>query len=229
MSNRERFSRKSLKKPDEFISTSGRLISYFGKNRGKVTIIAVMVAVVFLAVFGVRYNKQAQEANMEALLFEMGQILKQENDKKSDQALKDLEPYLAKFKEGPQKQRAGLMIADVYFQKNQLDNAIKLYSEIISRTSVGEMSYDLAQLGLASSFEGKKEFKKAIDGYKAIIERKTFSLPLFNVYLSLSRCYELDNDKKNALLVLREMISKFQSVKDLDKINQQINKLESKT
>lgn len=186
-----------------------------------------MIALVLMAVFGVRYNKQAQEASMEALLFEMGQILKQEKEMKSGQALKELEQHLGKFNEGSQKQRARLMIADVFFQKNQLDNAINLYSDIVSKASVGELSYDLAQLGLAYSYEGKKEFKKAIDGYKSIIDRKTFSLPLYNVYISLSRCHELNNDKKSALLVLREMINKFQSVKDLDKINQQISRLES--
>jgi hypothetical protein len=163
MSTRERFSRKSLKKPDEFISTSGKLIRYFEKNRGKVAVIAVMIAVLLFAVVGIRYNKQTQEIGMEALLFEMKQILKQDNDKKSDQTLLDLEQHLGKFKEGPQKQRARLLIADVYFQKNQFDKAINLYSDIASKTTAGEMSHDLSQLGLAYSYEGIKDFKKAID------------------------------------------------------------------
>jgi hypothetical protein len=49
---------------------------------------------------------------------------------------------------------------------------------------------------------------------------------LLPVYLGLAQCYELDNDRKNALLLLREAKNKFQDTTALEKINRQIGRLE---
>lgn len=229
MSTRERFSRKSLKKPDEFLTTTGKMIRYFEEHRNRVVAGILGVVVLFMSILGVLYNMQSREARMESLLSEMKHVLTQDKDKNPDQVSKDLDRLLEKFGDGSQKQRAQLMIADFNFQKNQFDKAITLYSDIVANSATGELNRDLAQRGLAYAFEGKKEFKKAIEAYKSMVDRKSFSLPLFPVYMDLSRNYELDNDKKNALLLLREMINKFRNVRELEQINQQISRLEGKS
>jgi len=48
---------------------------------------------------------------------------------------------------------------------------------------------------------------------------------LFEVYWSLSRCYELNNDASNALLILREMQIKFTQNPQVDKIERRIKQL----
>ncbi len=175
MSTRERFSRKSLKKPDEFVTTTGKVIKYFEEHRSRVVAGALGVVILFMSILGVLYNMQSRDARMESLLSEMKLVLNK--DKNPDQVSNDLDRLLGKFGEGSQKQRAKLMIADFNFQKNQFDKAISLYSDIASNSAAGELSHDLAQLGLAYSFEGKKEYKKAIEAYKTSDDRKSISLP----------------------------------------------------
>ena len=94
----------------------------------------------------------------------------------------------------------------------------------MSNSSPGAINYQMAQVGLAYSYESKKEFKKAIEIFKSVVDANT-SYPLFEIYWSLSRCYELSNDNANALLILREMQIKFAESQQVDKINQRIKQL----
>lgn len=224
MSARVRFSRKKLKEPDEFLTITDKIIHYCVEKRAVAGGIALGTLVLLGAIFGIRVNNQAEETRMESLLVEMK--TSQSKDMPAAQIITDLEATLGKFRESGQKRRARLLLADFYYQNKQFDKAIGLYSEVTEKASGGEMSRDLAQLGLAYSYEGKKEYKKAIIAYKTIIDSKTASLPLLPVYLGLAQCYELDNDRKNALLLLREAKNKFQDTTALEKINRQIGRLE---
>jgi len=79
-------------------------------------------------------------------------------------------------------------------------------------------------MGLAYSHEGKKDYKKAAEIFKAIVASDD-GFPLFDVYIGLARCYELSDDKKNALTTLREMENKFQSHPKIDSVKRRIDKL----
>jgi len=48
---------------------------------------------------------------------------------------------------------------------------------------------------------------------------------LFEVYWSLSRCYELNSDSSNALLILREMQIKFATNPQMEKVELRIKQL----
>jgi tetratricopeptide (TPR) repeat protein len=83
----------------------------------------------------------------------------------------------------------------------------------------------MAQSGMAHSYESKKDFKKAIIHYKKIIDQPGES-PLFYVHLGLARCYELTQDTQNAILILREMQTKFPKHASLEKVNLSLKRLE---
>ena len=84
----------------------------------------------------------------------------------------------------------------------------------------------MAHSGIAHLYEGKKDFLKAIEHYKKIIDHPG-EAPLFYTYLGLARSYELSSDSKNALLILREMQTKFPKHVGLEKVNLSIKRLES--
>lgn len=220
MSSHIKFSRKDLKEPDQFVSMTARFFGFFRQNERALIILVATIVVVIGVVWAIDYNRRVQELRMESLLFEMKTIQEKGGD------VGKLKEFLDRFGEGVHKQRARLMIAGVFYRSDQYGEAVKLYSEVVGGTRAGDINHDAAQTGLGYSYEAGKEYKKAIETYKSIIDRGTTS-SLFDVYLSLARVYEDDSNNKNALLILREMENKFQGDVRFDKVREKIKKLEA--
>jgi tetratricopeptide (TPR) repeat protein len=218
MGSHFRFSRKNLKAPDQFVSTTTRFLGFFKQNERILIFSATAVCIVAGIAWTVDYNRRTQELRMENLLFEMRTIQEKGGD------IGKLKEFLDRFDEGERKRRARLMIADAFYRNSQYAEAVKLYAEVVETSRAGEMSRDAARIGLAYSHEAAREYKKAIDAYKSIIDQGG-AASLFDVYFSLARVYAEDRDTKNALLILREMENKFQGDARLDKIREKIKRL----
>jgi len=223
MATRDRFSRKQLKRPDEFISTSERVIDFCQKNQGVLIASALVVVLVIGGASFVSHNRKQQELRMENLLDEMQGV--KENAAGKGPVTDQLKEYLDRFDEGMHKQRARLLLANAFYQEQKFPEAIAVYNEILRQSRPGETVYELAQVDLGYAYESEKDYKKAIEIYKSIVDRGE-ALSLFDVYLSLARTYELVQDSKNALLILREMENKFKDHAQLFKVRGKIKKLE---
>ncbi len=226
MAKSVRIKRKDLlKEPDQFISTTDILIAYASKHKkGVVSVVAVLVLVV-LAGVGIKYNQDVKNLRMGSLYFEMEQA-RTAKGAKPQEVIGKMENLLSEFSEGPQKQRATLILADEFYSTRAYDRAIPLYKDILEGTSPAKLPYQLASVGMAYSLEGKKDYKAAIVAFKTIIESQN-GFPLFDVYLSLARCYELNKDQNGALLTLREMTTKFSSLPKLELVESRLMKLET--
>lgn len=225
MATRERFSRKKLKEPDQFISTSDRFLHFCDENQTALIAVFVGVVVVLGSFWGIRYNNQVQELRMEKLLFEMKTLQKENADKSPSETIPKVEAMLEEFKNGRQKNRAVLLLADLYFQNKQFDKSLEKYSDVLQNSKENDLNHTLSRIGVAYSHEGAKDYDSAIEVFKSIIDQNNDFLA-FDVYLGLARCYELKNDSKNALLILREMQTKFPGHVDIEKVNRQIARLE---
>ncbi|GJL78167.1 MAG: hypothetical protein NPINA01_11560 [Nitrospinaceae bacterium] len=234
MAKRVKVSRKELlKEPDQFLSTSQKITLYTSEHRTRLLIGAGTIFALFVLVLGFRYNQQVKSLRMESLYFEMVKIQngKPEESQKSDEAnadkIPEMEKLLGQFDEGPQQVRGSLLLAEEYFENDQFDKSIALYSDILDRSNPADLSHQLAKVGLGYSYEGKKEYGKAIETYKSLVNQPN-GFPLFDVYISLARCYELNSDQKNALLTLREIETKFQGHPQLESVERRIAKLTDK-
>jgi predicted negative regulator of RcsB-dependent stress response len=227
MATRVKIKRKDLKEPDQFISTTDVVVAYFSQHK-KVLFsgIAAFVLIVF-AVIGVRYNNEVKSLRMESLYFEMEKV-RNAKDPQSEKVTDRMEKLLTEFSEGQQKQRATLMLADELYRTREYERAISLYQDLLKSTRPDQISYQLASMGVAYSLEGKKDYKQAIAAYKTIIEKPS-GYPLFHVYLSLARCYELNNEQNGALLTLREMKEKFSGHSKQDIVDSRLKELEGQT
>jgi predicted negative regulator of RcsB-dependent stress response len=225
MAKRVKVTRKELlKEPDGFLSTSQKVSLYTSHHKKTLLIGAGVVVAVIALIGGYRYNQQVQNLRMETLYFKMVKIHDQKPGKDSKNSTAELEKLLGQFSEGPQQIRASLLVAEEYFQNDQFDKAIALYTDIEQRTGSHNLSSQLANVGLAYSYEGKKDYPKAIETYKSLVKQPD-GFPLFDVYISLARCYELNKDNKNALLTLREIETKFQGHPQLQSVKARIARL----
>lgn len=228
MALQKQFKRKDLKKPDPFVAFSSRVYALFEKNQKIFVISLGGILLVAGAVWLFNYNRGVQEARMESLYFKMSTIWNEVGKDDPDKAISKLKKINDRIKDGKPKQRGNLLLADALYENKNYHEAINIYEIVANNSAAGQLTHVLAQVGLGNSFEGKKDYKKAIDIYKTIIASDT-DYPLFYVYYGIAQCYSLDNDEKNALLILREMISKFPTHGEIVKVKAMLRKLEAKS
>ena len=222
MAKTAKIRRKDLIQPDQFISTTDILIAYCSKHKtGLISIVISLIIVVFLGLW-IKYNQNKKSLGMESLYFKVEQA-KSAKDMNSKDKIKQIGLFLDEFSEGPQKQRALLVLADEYFNEASYDKAIEFYQNVVNGSG-SSLSQQLANMGIAYSLEGKKDYKNAINAYKTTIQYSN-EYPLFDIYVGLARCYELNNEKNEALLTLREMQNKYPSHSKIDVIKSRIKAL----
>jgi predicted negative regulator of RcsB-dependent stress response len=218
----KKISRKELlKQPDQFLSATDKAMLFFTNNRSAVigTILAVVVGGVSLV--GYQNYQHSQTMKFEAMYFEMEEVIKIE-EAKGNNPTSQLVKIRDQIRNKSHRNRASLLLADVYFQNGNFDNAKSTYQEI--RNNSQGLNYQMANVGLAYTHEALEEYKKAIDLFKLAIDTSD-SFPLFQVYWSLARCYENNKDISNALLILREMQIKYSGKIESEKIENQIKQL----
>ncbi len=225
MAKEKKLTKQDLKEPDEFITITDRFLEYCAKNKNFVITVVAIIVLAAGAVFGFMTHREKKMLQMEALLFEMQQV-SLDPDKKPEELTSSFESFLKDFAEGPQKQRAKLLLADQYFRNNQPDKSASVYKELMGSSKSGEMVYDFAELGLGYSLELAKNNKEAIEVFKTLIARDG-QAPLFQAYLALARIYEAENDISNALLILREMETKFRTHSEFAVVQEKISSLEN--
>ena len=204
-----------MKQPDEFISATDKFMGFCKENQA--TVLFLVLGGLITAV-GVGYflkNQKIQILRMETLLHKMKKVQVKGADSGK------LARYLNDFNEGIHKNRARMILGDAFYREKKVEEAIKIYEEILQNTGSEGLLRDLARFGLAQVHELNKDWKRAIAAYKKLLESPS-SLPLFQVYFSLARVYEHEDDYKNALLTLREMENQF---KDHAQYNQIVDKI----
>ena len=217
-----RITRKELlKEPDQFLSSTDKAMLFFRQNRFFVIWGIIVVMLFGLSFLGYQNYQKSRIMKFEALYFKMEKIVEESKEKG-----KKLQEQLIKIRdqidEGPHKNRASLFLADIYFQNEDYDKAKSIYQEVRSK-SLG-LNHEMAAVNLAYTYEAMGDLKKAIDLYKLAINSNS-NFPLFQVYWSLARCHENNNDTSNALLILREMQIKFAGSAELKNIDSRIKEL----
>ena len=218
----KRISRKELlKQPDQFLSSTDKAMLFFTNNRS--TVIGTVLFIMFcgLSLVGYQNYQQSQTMKFEAMYFDMEEIIKIE-EAKNNNPESQLVKIRDQISDKSHRNRASLLLADVYFQNGDFDSAKSTYQKV--RNNSQYLNYQMANVGLAYTHEALGDYKKAIDLFKLAIDTND-NFPLFQVYWSLARCHEKNKDTSNALLILREMQIKYLGKTESEKIENQIKQL----
>ena len=222
MAKKIRITRKELlKEPDQFLSSTDKAMLFFRQNRFFVIGGIIVVMLFGLSFLGYQNYQKSRIMKFESLYFKMEKIAEasKEKGKKLQEQLIEIQDQIDK---GPHRNRASLFLADVYFQNEEYDKAKSIYQEVRSKSS--GLNHEMAAVNLAYTYEAMGDLQKAIDLYKLAINSNS-NFPLFQVYWSLARCHENNNDTSNALLILREMQIKFSGSAELKNIDNRIKEL----
>ncbi len=225
MAQETKLKRKDLKEPDQFLVASSEFLSFLTRNRSSLLSLLVGVLLIFGIFLFLSHQKNSERLEMEKLYFQMTQLIEDEKGPSGEPLISKLKELLEKIDAGDQKLRAKLLLGDAQYQNKLYDDALSSFKGVAADAQPGTLNFYMAHSGIAHSYAGKKDFKNAIAHYKMIIDNPGKS-PLFYSYLGLARCYELAQDPKNALLILREMQTKFPKHAGLEKVNFSIKRLE---
>lgn len=225
MAQENKLKRKDLKEPDQFMVASNDFLGFLTRNKSVLASLLVGILVIGGGYLFMTQQKSSKNLEMESLYFQMTQLVQDQKDLTGEPLISKLSSLMAQFEEGDQKSRAQILLGDTQYQNKKYDDALSSFKIVLDKAQPGSLNYYMAQSGMAHSYEAKKDYNKAVAHYKNIIDHPGES-PLFYVYLGLARCYELAQDSKNALLILREMQTKFSEHAGLEKVKLSLKRLE---
>ncbi len=202
--------KKLLNEPDEFISTTGKVIQFIKENERKLTIYAIIVLVI-IAVAGGTYKYFGwQEAKAQAAQQE-GLQLYEEAFRKGDNPQGEKEIYaqaLAKFQESLKIYRWGRMarisqlyIGHTYYAMKDYDKAAAAYGQCLNGPFAS-----VALDGMGHVYEAKGDYTKALEYYQKNMNEKGPYQE--EASLGSARCYEALNQKPKALEIYQKTLEK---------------------
>jgi tetratricopeptide (TPR) repeat protein len=197
--------KKQLKKPDEFISFTEKAFVFFTHHSKSIAIGGAIVLILFLCVFFYQRWEKRNEENADQLFrlaLETYQITSrpyQEESLQNDKStLEKFNEVIVKFPKTLSGILSMLYKGNLCLQLGEFEEAIKSYETFLQKGGKERLYRSFAMEGLGYSYEGKKDYEKAIHAYQKIIELGE-NFQWGNAYLGLGRCYEKMGKNKEAL------------------------------
>ena len=169
----KRYSRKSLKQPDEFITFSSRLLKTVVLHRNKVVSALAGIVAVVLIVSGVGYFSKKRETSAFMLLnkavAEYESLQKEGSPSEAYEAAKNsLEEIVKTYGNKMGGKLANLYLADCSFSAGEFSRAEELYRKAVKDFS-GKAPFDyLAKSSIGYSLEQQGKYEEAADVFSEI-------------------------------------------------------------
>jgi TolA-binding protein len=203
---KKRISQKSLKKPDEFISFSSRVMELVIQHKSKVmAAVAGVVILVAVASF-IRYSSARAENRGSLLLTQLTDryeaAVKTVGPQKAyDTTAKPFQAFLDNYSGDSCAKFARLTFAHVCYRAGKLEEAAALYARAMKDFKKDPMMKDLATCALGYTYEETGKFKQAVGLFESLVKDPN-ALMADEAMFALGRLYgDLEeNDKRAAIL-----------------------------
>jgi tetratricopeptide (TPR) repeat protein len=203
--------KKLLKEPDEFISTTAKVLQFLRDHQRQVAIYGIVgLAIVIAGTAGYLYihwqERKALTIQQQALqLYQEAfrQAANAEGEKENyRQALEKFRQALSVHRWGKVAQVSQLYIGNCYYNLKEYDPAIAAYTRCLNGPFQA-----MARNGLGYCYEAKGDFAKAAENYQKNAEENGSPYQEEGM-LGLARCYEAQNQKQKALEVYQKALAR---------------------
>lgn len=200
-----------LKEPDEFITTTGRVVRFLQENRRPVTLYGIILLAVlaagFLAYSYFRWEEgKALTIQQQALqLYQEAYAGAENPDKQKESFQKAKEKFQEAYKaygRGTVGQISQIYIGNCHYALKEYDAAILAYS-----LSLEGALRSVAFQSLGYTYEAKGEFAKALEYFQKNAEGEAGAYQEEGL-LGVARCYESLNQKPKALETYQKALAK---------------------
>jgi tetratricopeptide (TPR) repeat protein len=204
--------KKLLNEPDEFISTTGKVIQFLKTHQRQVAQVGAIVLIVTAAVAGgftyFRWQEgKALTVQDQALqLYQDAYRTSMENpaaEKKDDfqKALDKFKESLSVYSRGRTGQVSQIFIGHCHYALKEFDQAQAAYSQ-----SLDGPFRNLALNGMAYIFEAKGDYQKALENFEKNMEERNQPYQV-EAMLGAARCYEALKQKPKALEIYEKALA----------------------
>src|SRR4030042_3164734 len=177
MAKTKKIIKKRLKAPDEFISFTEKTFIFISHHSKSIALGGIIVFVLILSIFFYQRWERKNEENAYQLFnlaVGMHQAVSTPNRKELIQEYKNV---LEKFKEVIEKYPSTLpgkisllYQGNLHLRFGEYEEAIQSYESFLQKVGKEKLYRSFALEGLGYSFEGKKDYEKAINEYQKIIQ-----------------------------------------------------------
>ena len=195
--------KKDLKKPDEFITLSSRVITWSRDNMRFVLGALGGVALIIVIVAGVFAFRAQKEARARALYGEAIALYPEApSGKDAAGAYKAVAAKLEEVKNRYGSTSTGtnafVDLGNVYFQIGEYDQAISCYLDFLGRTDSRNALSSLVLESLGETYEAKGSYEDALEVYQRLAQK---GAPIYQAQaqLYLGRVYEALGDQDKAM------------------------------
>lgn len=232
MASKKRIIKKKLKEPDEFITLTERAYLSVTHHPKSITVGAGIVLVLLLFIFFFQKWEKKNSENAYQMfnsVVETYQMVSSPYREGSPQEYKNVierfNEVIAKFPKTPSGKLAFLYQANIYLRLGEFDEAIKAYESYLEKAGKEKLYRAFAMEGLGYSYEGKRDYEKAINAYQKLIDLGE-RFQLANAHLGLGRCYEKMGKTKEALENYKSFIKISQTSQMANIVLRKISSLE---
>jgi tetratricopeptide (TPR) repeat protein len=205
MTKAKKIIKKKLKEPDEFITLTERTYFFITRHSKSIAIGGIIVLILILSAFFIQRWGEKNEENAYQLFnlaMETYQMVSTPYREGSPQEYKGL---LDKFNEVSTKfpktkfgKLSVLYEGNIHLRLGEFEEAVNSYETFLRKTGKESFYRSMAMEGLGYSYEGRKEYEKAVNAFQKVIDLGE-RFQLGNAYWGMGRCYEKLGKSKEAI------------------------------
>ncbi len=229
---KKKITKKRLREPDEFVSYTERAFLFITHHVKPIVVGVIIVLTLALSVFlyqkwergkeGEAYRKFSSAQYLYQMVsspYREGSLSEYKN------VLEKFAEVIAKFPNTSSGKIALLYQGNIHLQLGEFEEAIKSYQTFLRKVGKEKLYRIFALEGLGYSYEGKKDYEKALQSYQKIVEEGE-SFQLGNAYLNMGLCYEKLGKNKEALESYKASLKVSQKSVMADEVLRKISILE---
>jgi tetratricopeptide (TPR) repeat protein len=211
VAKRRRIPKKKLKEPDEFISTTARMISWTVENLKLILIGIIIGALVVVSLVFWRIKTRKREVEALNSFYRASVILMSAEDPSSkgyQEAIDEFERIQRKYPHTDVVQLAQLQLGQGFLNSKQYDKAVETYRKFLDSNPQEGLYRLLVLQNLGYAYEGQGNYQRALDSFQSLVAKGESFLQPWG-YLNVSRCYEKLGKREEALKTYRIFLEKF--------------------
>jgi tetratricopeptide (TPR) repeat protein len=208
--NRVKFTRKDLKAPDEFITLTGRCLSFAGQHLRTIALLLGGIVACLIIVWGLLSYRRGIEQEAFASLWQIESRLRSTSDADAlpPASVARLQQITHQFGAGEARGYAWLYLGHVHYRQGGYAAATTAYQQAVTQSQPTGLLWSLATLGAAYALETSGDFKQAQDAYQRVIDAKPAGFVL-EAYLGKGRAAEQSQDFGSAIAAYTAVIEQF--------------------
>jgi tetratricopeptide (TPR) repeat protein len=208
--SRTKLTRKDLKAPDEFITLTGRVLSFATQHLRAIGLIVGGVIACVIVVWGLVAYVRSIEREAFASLWQIEGQLRSAADAEvvPPAAIERLQLIAHQFGAGEARGYAWLYLGHVHYRRGDYIAAATAYQQAMAQVQPLSLLWPLAALGTAYALEAGGDFKQAQEVYQRVIDGKPAGF-VVEAYLGKGRAAEQSHEVDTALAAYSAVLEQF--------------------